>query len=525
MTQTALIYARISTEEQSNWSLDGQQKTARDYCERKGIHVIAAFADEVSGKTFDRPGWIEMMSAIKKHRPTFVICAKYDRISRNAAESLGLIEKTEDKYNVRFLSAMEEVPISPHSPFFFKMRADMLVNAHFELLVIRDRTSQGLYNAAKQGRFIGTAPFGYDNKRDESKRPIIVINEEQAAVVKNMFQWYLDGMTFAEIQAKAEPMGFTRKGKEAVQRILRSPIFAGKVLIPAYSGSEPMIGPGSHPPIVSEEVFWQVQDKMSGGTTNRRFASDEVPMRGLLMCEQCGKPLTSSRSKGNGGGYSYYFCHRHTSRSHRVEMVDSDMTEVLSGLSFGPDLIEVLKTLAERELKRLISSKTETIKMLERDLKLITDRIESLEMKLLDNVVNHDTYKKLKPSLEADRAEVESRLSAARIDETDTWQAFSDNLHMLGRIDKVYQVLPAENKRKMLRLLFGENLQRTENGFRTNYVMPVFDSMALNINKLQYKKETGTPAETASIPVGTPGGTKLEPLFALIQVLSTKKSA
>ena len=57
-------------------------------------------------------------------------------------------------------------------------------------------------------------------------------------------------------------------------------------------------------------------------------------------------------------------------------------------------------------------------------------------------------------------------------------------------------------------LLFGEKLERTVNGFRTNYVMPIFEQNALKASKLEIEKVAGLPTISANSPVGTRDGTR-----------------
>lgn len=154
----AYEYRRISEKEQSNWSLSGQGSTNHDFAARNGIEIVQNFQDDgKSARNFDRPGWKELMEALRRnHRNIdFLIVAKYDRIIRNVAEGLATIERIEQRWGVKVLSVMENISIPVHSPFFFKLRADMLVNAEFERRVISDRSKFGTMQAKAQGRFIG----------------------------------------------------------------------------------------------------------------------------------------------------------------------------------------------------------------------------------------------------------------------------------------------------------------------------------------------------------------------------------
>ena len=160
--KTAYQYIRISDEDQSNFSLSGQEKMNLDYGAKHGISVVKTFIDDgYSAKDFNRPQWKALEKELSKNKTKidYLIVTKYDRLIRNVTEGLAFIEKLEQKWDIKLLSVMENFFIDPHSPYFFKTRADLLVNAEFERRVISDRTKFGVWSAKSQGRFIGQAPL------------------------------------------------------------------------------------------------------------------------------------------------------------------------------------------------------------------------------------------------------------------------------------------------------------------------------------------------------------------------------
>ena len=75
----------------------------------------------------------------------YFLLKQNNRFARNAGEGILLIEKLEQRYGIRVISVMENISIDPHSPFFFKMRVDMLVTAEFERRVISDQSKAGIW--------------------------------------------------------------------------------------------------------------------------------------------------------------------------------------------------------------------------------------------------------------------------------------------------------------------------------------------------------------------------------------------
>lgn len=90
MKKRAIIYTRVSTDEQNNgYSPLDQKVKLLKHCENNDIEMVGFYHDDKSGKTFDRPEWIKIMKFIKKNRGYVdnIYFIKWDRFSRNVAEA------------------------------------------------------------------------------------------------------------------------------------------------------------------------------------------------------------------------------------------------------------------------------------------------------------------------------------------------------------------------------------------------------------------------------------------------------
>lgn len=306
----AIAYIRISDKDQSNFSLEGQEKYIRDHCTRNDIHLLEIFVDDGrSAKNFDRPDWKKLEEFIKIHYRVvnYLVVVKYDRFSRNAAQGLQKIETLERKYGIQIMSVFEQMFIDFDSPFFFKQRADMLVSAEFELHVIRDRTKFGIHQATSSGRFVSTAPIGYTNARDEKNKPIILINEEKAVHIRRIFEMYMAGHTFASISKECRLHGFRINGRTGIPYILQNPTYAGLIKVNSYRKEQARIVDGIHQPIISRDLFYSVQKKLATKNNPKLQIAEEVPLRAVVE-HTCGKLLTAGKSKGRRQHYWYYKC-------------------------------------------------------------------------------------------------------------------------------------------------------------------------------------------------------------------------
>lgn len=86
--RNAVVYARYSSHNQSEQSIEGQLRDAYEFAQREGYTIVREYIDRaISGKTDDRPGLQQMLADAPKHQFQFVLVWKLDRFSRNRQEA------------------------------------------------------------------------------------------------------------------------------------------------------------------------------------------------------------------------------------------------------------------------------------------------------------------------------------------------------------------------------------------------------------------------------------------------------
>lgn len=232
----AIGYVRISTKDQSNYSLDFQESSIKDYCLRNNVKIMALFKDDgESSYTFDRPDWIALEEFIKTHKGKvqYLVVMDHDRFSRNLPEALLKITHLEKKFGITVLATNEPIDLDTSDPSIFLQRAFKYLMANDELFRIRKRTTQGIRQALEGGRFINRAPFGFKNQKDIGGKGIIVIDEERSYIIKKIFSDFLAGGQMMPIYKEAKRLGLTYKGNSAIQRVLKNCVYAGLIKVPA----------------------------------------------------------------------------------------------------------------------------------------------------------------------------------------------------------------------------------------------------------------------------------------------------
>lgn len=523
----AIGYIRISTKDQSNFSLPGQEKSIRDFAERKEIMVHALFVDNgKSAKSFDRPDWKKLESFIQEHHRNidYLVVAKYDRFSRNAAEGLQKIELLERKYNIIILSVYEEMFIDYDSPYFFKQRADMLVNAEFELHVIRDRTKFGIHQALSSGRFISTAPWGYRNARDEKNKPIILAIPERVPIIQKIYSLYMAGFGFKEIEKEVKKIGFTMTSHNAVKSVLSNCVYGGLIYVPAYRKDATKYVKGIHEPMIEEHVWWEVQRRMGNVPQLKNIFNDEVPLRGELHCF-CGKPLTAGNSKGRSKYYWYYKCGDHPEINLPAAKLHTQFDDLLSYLSLSDLHISYLKEKAAQLMTDMLKEKKNSMEQLKKELSITQKNLESVEEKYITGILAAESYEKWYSRYSTERSSLRHRLAELESVDSAKWKLFNDNLSSLADIRGLYHSANIQQKKIFLRLGFNYGLRYNEGSYRTTFLHPLLSANAL-ILKEKKLLFIDTPREILREKVGSiPPRSLIEPAIPLMLLIAEIKTA
>ena len=256
MSKKAIIYTRVSTDEQAQngFSLRDQHEKLKAYCNLKGIDVIAHYQDDHSAKTFIRPEFIKLLEFLRQNKGQvdLLLFIKWDRFSRNAPESYEMLAKLK-KLNVE-AQAIEQ-PLDMNIPENKIMLSIYLTTPEVENDRRSLNTISGMRRAMKEGRWCAGAPKGYDNKRDENNKPIIMQNKD-ADFIKQAFEYVENGETVLQfIRQQLVINGFVCS-KNQIALLLRNPLYMGKIKLKAFKDSEECLVNGIHRPIISEETFY-----------------------------------------------------------------------------------------------------------------------------------------------------------------------------------------------------------------------------------------------------------------------------
>ena len=504
----AYQYIRISEEDQSNFSLSGQEKMNNDFAEKHTIEVVEKFIDDgYSAKNFDRPNWKALEKALSqnKNKIDYLIVTKYDRLIRNAAEGLAFIEKLEQKWNIKLLSVMENFFIDPHSPYFFKMRADLLVNAEFERRVISDRSKFGIWSAKTQGRFLGPAPIGYKNARDDEDKPILLVDHDEKGIIEDIYKDFLDGAAFPVILKKARDKGFKLKGHDALYRILSNHVYGGLILAPSYKDEKTKVVKGIHDAIIPSEIFWQAYYKLKDQMRPQgpKLIDDNVPLRGFIQCQSCGALLTGGKSRGRSAFYYYYRCKSCNGENYSANKVHNEIGEILNYLSLEPAFIEAIKTESEMRLDMSLKDRNHRLQKATSEHANLSEKIDALEEKYILNKINQSTYDKWYPTFAKELNNKAVEITNLKQDDSKSRELYDKVLPHLADLNWIYNGADVGEKQDFLKGIFLGGFTKEKVGGRTEMLNPIFYPNSLKIGGLLRIKNMGKPENNSGFPTCT----------------------
>lgn len=476
----ALGYTRISTAAQSEHSLDHQERMIRQYCVSNGLTLLEIFKDDGEcSYTFDRADFKALEAFIKKNKNVdYLIILCEDRFSRNLAEALMKISDLQKKYGLKVLTVTDPIDIDLTDPAVFMMRAFKFMMAEGELHNIRKRTKNGMVEAALKGRFCHVAPYGYLNSRDEHDRPIILIREDRAEIVRAMFREYLSGLELEQVRSAARKRGYNQTGKSSIKRILSNAVYCGLIEVPAHKNRKARYVQGIHAPIVSEQDFWLIQERL-GGRRRAVHNREEVPLKGVLHC-WCGRRATACNCRSKTGEYHwYYLCNEHRAYL-PAKKLHKQFGELLDHLSISPERIGWLKRDIGKKIGAHLQGRGEEMARLEREIKAVDLQIKTTERKYLTRSnISEVTYNEVMAGFQGDRVRLQRELAEINTDQQAYWDRLADLLPRLCNLREAFDRMPIEKQHQFINMGFYNNLYYEGGSYRTQKLHPLLSGNEL----------------------------------------------
>ena len=515
------IYCRVSTYEQGQGnfsSLQGQEDLLKEYCKNKGWQVYNVYIDKASGSSLERDEIKKLLADAEEKKFDIVAATKIDRISRSVLDYLD-VDKRFTALGIDIVFATQSIDTT--TPAGKMQRNIMLAFAEFERDMIAERTREKLFYQAQKGFWGGGhVLLGYDILDKK-----LIINEEEAKLVKKIFKLYLEYPSSAKVSEKLNHEGYRTKirkiksgvnkdvvkgggrfNKDVVKRLLRNKIYIGLI---TYQGTE---FKGLHNAIIHESLFEQVQKRLDESQIDRHLLQQgktDLTLLGITKCGFCGKNLTSTYTKKSNGKYYYYYkcvtaikgskslCNAKDIGAEDLELfVKNLINQIANDDEMFLQIYKHLKkhsTDDSKELKNSIEELSKNLTKINKEIKDLTEKI----VKIPDLEKIKSVSEKL-IELEQTKSIIEYELLNNR-NKLDSFKSIpiskTDLRKILNDFDEIYYNLPIETKRRLNQLLFVEIVSYVKRGSNNGdivFKIRADGTLKSDFNAIKNPKETSS---------------------------------
>lgn len=466
-TIRAVVYARVSTKEQAEdkISIPSQITDCKRVIMERGWELAKEpYLDEgISGHLLEeRKGLQDLLSDARQHLFDLVIVKDFDRFARNRAAATIVREELKELFIQTYAL---NTPVEPKNPKLYDPTDDDLgimvegysdTMSEIERNKIRRRMMMGKVAVAKSGKIPNNVPYGYEIKRwlDEKGKVHrnVEVNEEQAKIVRSMFDAYIKGkgalsIAFELTEKGVKPPRGQYWRAQAIKYMLQNQTYIGKVLwgwrhadykknmqrkLRDHQGI--IEDSKEHKAIIPNEIFQlaQKEKKIRGNSQKGRAKMSRGLLTGIAKCIRCGSGVT-------------YLTRHHKRKNKNPNWNDTTTYEYLCGGYKYSGICQrrvmsatKLEEFVLNQIKNLINNPTAREK-------LIFDR----NITISDNL--EDDYKYAAKQL----AEIERRKK--RVKEAyeaglDSLEAYGANLRRLREDEDKYHVVAADYQNKIQKI-------------------------------------------------------------------------
>ena len=319
------IYTRKSSDEgldQEFNSLDAQRESAEAFIASQKAEGWTCVPDRYddggfSGGSMERPALDRLLRDNEAGKVDCVVVYKVDRLSRSLMDFARIMEAF-DRKGVSFVSVTQQFNTTSSMG---RLTLNILLSfAQFEREIIGERIRDRIAAQKRKGKWAGGVPvLGYDVDRS-GPSPRLVVNEAEAARVRQIFALYLEKGSLlpvvtdlarrqwankSRVTKKGKALGGRPFDKSSLHQTLTNPIYIGKIV------HRSAVYDGEYAAIIDVDTLERVQALLK---TNGRTGGAEVRnrygalLRGLLRCKCCERAMTLTFA--GGGKCRSYRCYR-----------------------------------------------------------------------------------------------------------------------------------------------------------------------------------------------------------------------
>lgn len=402
--KVAVAYARFSSNNQREESIDAQLRAIREYCEKENIELIAEFVDEaVSGKTDNREDFQKMINQLLKGhiQADYVLVHKFNRFARSKFDSALYKKKLKD-VDTKVVSVTQKIDDTPEGELLegFLETIDQYYSANLAAEV-----RKGLRENALKGKHAGgQVLFGYSLNKDGYYVP-----NENAKIVKRIFEEYVAGVPKTVICERLNAEGYrNQRGKTFTTRtlydLLRNEKYIGNYVYTIDKKETIRLDGIIQNPPIDMKLWNEVQqlckesaEKVKG---RRHPSGNFYYLTGKAFCGECGSRICangSKRSNGTGKLNYYYQCvekvkHKSGCKNPGInkDYIEPKVLSVILSVIMDKDYIKKFAHTAYNEILAMRKKPVVSTADLKKELAQITKKQERLRDLYIDGAMSKE---------------------------------------------------------------------------------------------------------------------------------------
>ena len=437
------LYIRLSREDENKTdvseSITNQKSLLLQYVKENNLKVYDIYIDDgYSGTTFDRPGFNRLINDIENKLVNMVITKDMSRLGRDYIKTGYYLEKYFPEHDIRYIAITDNVDTYLNNSNNDIAPFKAIMNDYYAKDISK-KIKSSLRAKQKEGKWVGSrCPYGYD--KDINNKNHLVINEEQAKIVRYIFDLSLNGLTCFKIANKltleniktpAQYYNFNWKknynmnmGKwhpKTIKDILTNRLYTGdlvqnrrskvnyKIKKVVYNKEcDYIVAPNTHEAIIDKELFDRVQSLIPKNVGRNEKRENHL-LDGLLYCGECNHRISvSPRRKIDNRCYTVCNYYR-TYLKQKVCTMHSNNYDILED-----KILELLKEYCLKYmdkksiLNRVINTNNDKqnnlryIKNLEKEISNINDNLDSIYIDRLNKNISEEQFNRVKIKLETE---------------------------------------------------------------------------------------------------------------------------
>ncbi len=310
------LYARKSTEQEDKQalSIESQVKEMITLAEREGLEIVEIKRESHSSKEVgQRPVYNELINEIRQGKFNGILTWAPDRLSRNAGDLGSVVDLMDQGLLHEIRTYGQKFTNNPNEKFLLMILGSQAKLENDNKMV---NVKRGLRARCEMGLWPSVPPTGYLSHSDRNKKCEVVLDEQRADVIKQMYEkvaydgwsgrklfyWLKDDIRFRTKHGK--PLTLSN-----IYIILKSTFYYGEFEYPKGSGQWYK---GVHDPIITKDLYLQVQDRITSDHVVRD-QNKEFAFTKMITCGLCGSGVTADEKfkklkDGTTNRYVYYGC-------------------------------------------------------------------------------------------------------------------------------------------------------------------------------------------------------------------------